>query len=208
MNVRRGLLDESSCILLSRGIIAGLVCNISASCSMSRIYFCWLRKPPLLEVAISIPKKYSTFSRSLMENCCHRLVFNFTTEVSLLLVIIKSFTYTSTISLSAKFYWINNEELTLLLVKPSVFKATFNLACHARGLCFNPYMDLWSLQTRLGEWLCGCPGGSFMNTFSSSSPCKNALHTSIWYNDQPRLTAIDNKTRTIVIFATGAKVSL
>jgi hypothetical protein len=137
VNAGRGLLDESNHSLLSRGVIAGLVCSISTSCSMSRIYFCWLRNTPLLEVTIFIPKKYFSFLRSLIENCRYRSTFNFATEVSLLPVIIKSSTYISTTSLFVEFCWINSEESALLIVKPSVCKATLNLACHAHGLCFN-----------------------------------------------------------------------
>ena len=56
------------------------------------------------------------------------------------------------------------------------------------------------LQTKLGWLLYGCPRGSFKNSFSLSSPCKNAFLTSIWYNYRPWIIETDNKTMTIVNF--------
>lgn len=42
---------------------------------------------------------------------------------------------------------------------------------------------------------------------SSKSPYKNALFTSICVTDQLLTAAKDSKTRTVVIFATGANAS-
>ena len=84
-----------------------------------------------------------------------------------------------------------------------------NLPNHALEDCFSPYNDFFKLHTfRQCTFGIMHPGSKSMYTSSNNSPCRKAFFTSNCYNGQSRFAARDNKTRTVLILATGANVSV
>ncbi|KAM7505484.1 hypothetical protein LguiB_004388 [Lonicera macranthoides] len=64
------------------------------------------------------------------------------------------------------------------------------------------------LNTLYSEEYCNLvPGGNSMYTSYSKSPCRNAFFTLNCCNGQSKFAAKENKTRTMLIFVTGANVS-
>jgi hypothetical protein len=66
-----------SLILIFIGVLAGLVSNLSISFNRSRTYFFLDRNNFLLEVVISIPKKYDNYLKSLISNFVFKYYLTF-----------------------------------------------------------------------------------------------------------------------------------
>lgn len=81
-----------------------------------------------------------------------------------------------------------------------------SLECCCLLACFKPYTDFWSLHT-WEELNVERSRGRFIYTSSFKSPWREALLTSICYKCLPFIATMDNNRLTVVILATGEKVS-
>ena len=84
-----------------------------------------------------------------------------------------------------------------------------NLPNHALEDYFSPYNDFFNLHT-FRKCTSGIMhlGGKSMYTSSDNSPCRKAFFTSNYCNSLSKFVARDHKTRTVLILAIGANVSV
>lgn len=123
---------------LLRKVWAGILSLMTYYLRRSKTYFLWFSNNSLLNVVISIPRKYFSIPRSLIANFHWSECLRLKISSALSPVMMRPSTQRSTTSLLTIHVRTNMDESTLLILKLDSLRTKLSLVYQALGDCFSP----------------------------------------------------------------------